>query len=41
MPTNTHQEIVWFDISVYDIFVLHILNSANRLDLEKHCVIRY
>lgn len=35
MSTNSHQEVVWFDISVNKILIVYILNSTNHLNRER------
>ena len=31
MTSNTHQEVVGFDVAMNEVFVVHILNSSNHL----------
>ena len=31
MPSNTHEEVVWFDIAMNEIFVVYVFNSPNHL----------
>ena len=31
VSANAHKKVVWFDISVYKILIVYILNSANHL----------
>lgn len=35
MSSNTHKKVIWFYITMDEIFILHIFNSANHLNNEE------
>ena len=36
VTADAHEEVVWFDVSVDEVLCVHVLNSADHLQIEQH-----